>query len=63
MFQPIIDYFDLLIYITGIVERQMNKIYQVKNYEKICVTAFDQFTEVLIMGCEQVLLMEEKGKR
>jgi hypothetical protein len=56
-------HFDLLVYITGIVERQMNKIYQVKNYEKFCVTGFEQFTEVLIMGYEQAILMEEKGTR
>lgn len=45
-------HFDLMIYITGIVEKQMNRTYDIPNFEEFCINALNQFTEVLIRGYE-----------
>ena len=52
-------HFDLSVYITGMIERQLNKIYNIEDFETFCINTLRQFTEVLIMGYEQGILIEE----
>lgn len=51
-------HFDLLIYITGLVERKMDQSQEIPDFESFCVTLLDQFTQVLILGYRQALTLE-----
>lgn len=52
-------HFDLLIYISGIVDRQLYSKGQNKEPEEFWLKIFDQFTEVLILGYEKSVISEE----
>lgn len=43
-------HFDISVYITGIVERQLNKRQHIDNYEQFCMDILHGFTETLIKG-------------
>lgn len=47
-------HFDISVYITGIVERQLNKRQHFDNYKLFCINTLYQFTEILIRGYNQV---------
>lgn len=52
-------HFDISVYITGIVERQLNKRQNFENYEQFCINTLHKFTETLIMGYRQVVELEK----
>ncbi len=52
-------HFDISVYISGIVERQLNKRRHFDNYEQFCINTLHQFTETLIMGYRQVVELEK----
>lgn len=43
-------HFDISVYITGIVERQLNKRQQIDNFEQFILDILHKFTETLIIG-------------
>lgn len=43
-------HFDISVYITGIVERQLNKRQHFDNYELFCLDTLQQFTDTIIIG-------------
>ena len=43
-------HFDLSVYITGIVERQLDKRQHFENFEQFCIDILHKFTETLITG-------------
>ena len=51
-------HFDISVYITGIVERQLNKRRHFDDFEQFCITILHQFTETLIMGYRQGVKLE-----
>ena len=51
--------FDLLIYISGIVDRQLFSTDQMKEPEDFWVKLFEEFTEILILGYEQAVILED----
>lgn len=48
-------HFDISVYITGIVERQLNKRQHFDNYEHFCITTLHKFTETLILGYREAV--------
>jgi len=51
-------HFDISVYITGIVERQLNKRQNIDNYEEFCINTLRQFTETLILGYKEASKIE-----
>ena len=52
-------HFDLLIYISGIVDRQLYSSEQMNEPEEFWLKTFNQFTEVLILGYEKAIELED----
>ncbi len=46
-------HFDISVYITGIVERQLNKRQHFDDYEQFCLDTLHEFTETIIIGYRQ----------
>lgn len=53
-------HFDISVYITGIVERQLNKRQHFDNYEEFCINTLLSFTETLISGYKSIIVDEQK---